>query len=121
MRLPMRSCFVVVLFALTFASAQEIKPADCGVMPGKVTAGKISRKTVRISGLVGDVGTTFVDDKDNKMWTVGNPDTLKALAGHHVMLKAHLDAANNEIQVTSVKIPSDEYVSSRRSDIAFVK
>ena len=65
-------------------------------------------KTVSVSGKVSDDGKTFVSDKDNKNWTISNPDTVKGHEGHHVTVKAQLDSAKNEIHVTSLKMAKSE-------------
>ena len=46
----------------------------------------------------------FVADDDNKSWEVLNPDTLKAHAGHHVEVSAHIYADKNQMHVMSVKM-----------------
>jgi hypothetical protein len=63
-------------------------------------------KAVSLAGKVSAGGKTFVD-KDNKSWTVTNPEVLKGHEGHEVTLKAHEDAAKNEIHVVSVKMGKD--------------
>src|ERR1700745_3050968 len=50
-------------------------------------------------GKGGDDGKTFVSDKDNKTWKVSNPDALKGHEGHHVRVRAHVDADKDEIHV----------------------
>jgi len=70
---------------------------------------KMSPKTITLSGKVGDDGKTFVADRDAKSWKVSNPDALKGHEGHHVKVKAQVDADKDEIQVGSVKmIKGDE-------------
>ena len=44
-------------------------------------ADKMSAKAVTVSGTVGADGTTFID-KDNKTWTVTNPEALKGHEPH---------------------------------------
>ena len=65
-------------------------------------------KAVSVSGNVSADGKMFTSDKDNKMWTVSNPEALKGHEGHHVTIKAKIDAAKNQIDVTSVKMAKDE-------------
>ena len=65
---------------------------------------KASTKAISLSGKVSADGKTFVSDKDNKTWTVSNPEALKGHEGHEVTLKAHVDEAKSEIHVTSVKM-----------------
>ena len=55
-------------------------------------AEKTSAKAVSLSGKVSADGKTFVD-KDNRSWTLSNPEALKGHEGHEVTLKAHEDAA----------------------------
>lgn len=69
---------------------------------------KMSHKAVSIAGKVGDDGKTFVSDKDGKTWTVSNPEAVKGHEGHHVKVRAHVDADKNEINVASVKMLKGE-------------
>jgi hypothetical protein len=62
---------------------------------------------VSLSGKIGADGKTFID-KDNKSWTVTNPEVLKGHEGHEVTLQAHVDAAKNEIHVVSVKMAKEK-------------
>jgi hypothetical protein len=99
--LDMKKLMVVsVTLALvmsTLALAQyDTKPDDS-------TQAKAA-KTVSLSGKISDDGKTFTSDKDKKSWTVANPEALKGHEGHDVTLKAHADAAKNEIHVVSVKM-----------------
>jgi hypothetical protein len=65
-------------------------------------AGKASRKATSILGKVGSDGRTFTAGKDSRIWMVNNPDMLSAIDGRHVRVKAHVDAAHNEIRIVSV-------------------
>lgn len=47
---------------------------------------------------------TFVNDADQKSWDVMNPEKLKAHAGHHVQLTAHVYTDKNSIHVMTVKM-----------------
>ena len=91
--------FALALVMSLLALAQEAtKPGEMNQEPMK--AEKASAKAVSLSGKVGTDGKTFVD-KDNKSWTVSNPEALKGHEGHDVTLKVHEDAAKNEIHVVS--------------------
>src|SRR5438105_1350513 len=46
----------------------------------------------------------FVDDTDKKVWSVSNPEKLKGHEGHHVSVKAHVNADDQTIHVMSVKM-----------------
>ena len=47
---------------------------------------------------------TFTTDKDNKSWSVMNPEALKGHEGHHVELSAHVYTDKNTIHVMKVKM-----------------
>ena len=72
------------------------------------TAGKATAKAVTLSGKISDDGKTFVSAKDNKSWTISNPDAVKGHEGHEVKVKAHEDAAKNEIHVVSLTMQKQE-------------
>lgn len=103
---------VSVVFAATFlmllvAFAQDtMKPDDKNQDSTK--SEKMSKKAVTISGKVGDDAKTFVSDKDGKTWKVRNPDALMSHQGHHVRVKAHVDADKDEIHVASVRMAKDK-------------
>ncbi len=46
----------------------------------------------------------LVNDADNKIWTVANPDSLAAHQGHHVQVKASADSDKGTITVQNVKM-----------------
>jgi len=106
--------FVLGLVMSLLALAQETaKPSEMkqDTMKGE----KASAKAVSLSGKIGADGKTFVD-KDNKSWTVTNPEALKGHEGHEVILKAHVDAAKNEIHVVSVKMGKAEMKETKKKD-----
>src|SRR2546425_13135694 len=104
--------FALALVMSLLALAQEAtKPGEMKQEPMK--AEKASAKAVSLSGKVSADGKTFVD-KDNKSWTVSNPEALKGHEGHEVTLKAHEDAAKNEIHVVSVKMGKGEMKESTK-------
>jgi membrane protein implicated in regulation of membrane protease activity len=72
------------------------------------TTGKATAKAVTLSGKISDDGKTFVSAKDNKSWTISNPDAVKGHEGHEVKVKAHEDAAKNEIHVVSLTMQKQE-------------
>ena len=73
-------------------------------------------KTVSVSGKVSADGKMFTSDKDNKMWTVSNPEALKGHEGHHVTIKAKIDVAKNKIDITSVKMAKGEMKDTMKKD-----
>jgi hypothetical protein len=106
--------FAVALATSLLALAQETaKPGE--MKQDTMKAEKASTKAVSLSGKISADGKTFVD-KDNKSWTVTNPEALKGHEGHGVTLKAHEDAAKNEIHVVSLKMGKDEMKETKKKD-----
>ena len=58
----------------------------------------------------------FMSDKDNKTWTVSNPEALKGHEGHHVIVKAQVNDGKKEIHVASVKMVKDEMKDTMKQD-----
>src|SRR5438445_3649758 len=106
--------FALALVMSLLALAQDTTKS--GAMKQETPkADKMSSKAVTVSGTVGADGTTFVD-KDNKSWTVTNPEALKGHQGHVVTLKAHENAAKTEIHVVSVKMGKSEMKETKKKD-----
>jgi hypothetical protein len=104
--------FAVALVTSLLALAQET--AKSGEMKQDTTkAEKAPTKATSLSGKISDDGKTFVD-KDNKSWTVTNPEALKGHEGHEVMVKAHVDSAKNEIHIVSVKMGKEEMKETKK-------
>jgi pentapeptide MXKDX repeat protein len=106
-----RLLFVSLAFSLVLsviALAQDtMKQGDDQMKHDDMKSEKMSKKAVSISGKVGDDGKTLMSDKDNKNWKVSNPEALKGHEGHHVTVRAHVDADKDEIHVTSVKMAGE--------------
>src|SRR2546423_3436093 len=104
-------CFLAVSFGAFAQSGdamnQDTMKAGEQMKHDDMKADDMSKK-VSLSGKVSEDGKMFVSDKDNKTWTISNPEALKGHEGHHVTIKAHADAAKSEIQVTSVKMAKRE-------------
>jgi len=106
--------FLLALVMSLLALAQETtKPSEMKQETSK--AEKMSTKAVNLPGKISDDGKTFVD-KDNKSWTVTNPEALKGHQGHVVTLKAHENAAKTEIHVVSVKMGKSEMKETKKKD-----
>ena len=104
--------FALALVTSLLALAQDTaKPEE--MKQDTMKAEKASAKTVSLSGKISADAKTFVD-KDNKSWTVTNPEALKGHEGHEVTVKAHVDAAKNEIHVVSVKMGKAEMKETKK-------
>src|SRR5258708_28016594 len=106
--------FALALVMSLLALAKEY-PQSSAMKQETPKAEKMSAKAVSVSGTVGADGTTFVD-KDNKSWTVTNPEALKGHEGHEVTLTAHVDAAKNEVHVVSVKMGKSQMKDATKKD-----
>jgi pentapeptide MXKDX repeat protein len=109
MRSVVISLFAIALLMSVSAIAQDTMKQDDSMkhddMKQDATKSeKMSAKAMGVSGKVGDDGKTFVADKDGKTWKVSNPDALKGHEGHHVRVKARVDADKDEINISSVKM-----------------
>ena len=80
---------------------------------------KTSKKPTNMSGKAGSDDKTFTADKDNKIWIVGNPEALSGTDGRHVRVKAHVDVAQSQIRIVSVRAIAEEQTGVRLADAAF--
>ncbi len=110
----MAMCFLAVSLAALAQSGDTMKQDT--MKQDTMKTDTMAKKAVSVSGKVSNDGKMFTSDKDNKMWTVTNPEALKGHEGHHVTVKAHLDTAKNEIHVTSVKMGKDEMKETMKKD-----
>lgn len=97
---------ITIFFALTLLSSVALVAQDT-MNHDNMKAGS-SMKAASVAGKISDDGKTFVSDKDGKSWTISNPDAVKGHEGHHVILKAHVSADTNEVNVVSLKMAGDK-------------
>ncbi len=109
---------MIAFLALVPTSALGGQNAD-SAQNHNSTAQKKPTKPASISGKVGSDGKTFTADKDSKIWKVNNPEALSGIEGRHVKVKAHVDAAQNQIQIVSVHEITEEQTGVRLHDAAF--
>ena len=92
--------FAIVALAGLNAWTQDASPQT----DQKMSSAKA--KLTSLTGTVSDDGKTLTADKDQKSWTVQNPEVLKEHEGHHVRVRAHVYPDKSEIHVMSVKMMS---------------
>jgi hypothetical protein len=80
---------------------------------------KKSKKATSISGMVGSDCKTFTADKDSRIWKLNNPEALTGIEGRHVRVRAHIDAAQSQLQIVSVHAIAEEQTGIRLHDAAF--
>jgi pentapeptide MXKDX repeat protein len=113
-------CFLAVSLAALAQSGDAMKQDTMQqgdqMKHDNMNSDTMAKKSVSVSGKVSDDGKMFMSDKDNKNWMVSNPEAVKGHEGHHVTVRAHLDATKNEIRVTSVKMGKDEMKDTMSQD-----
>ena len=110
--------FALALVVSLLALAQETTKPPGAMKQETTKAERMSAKAVAVSGTVSADGTTFIN-KDNKTWTVTNPEALKGHEGHEVTLTAHTDAAKNEVHVVSVKMGKAKMKDTKKDETKY--
>jgi hypothetical protein len=90
--------FAVILSMTAFAQYSPKEPAQkdqAAQAPLKSIEGTVKAEGDKI---------TFVADKDQKSWSVENPEALKGHEGHHVQVTAHVYADKGSIHIIEVKM-----------------
>jgi mRNA-degrading endonuclease RelE of RelBE toxin-antitoxin system len=96
--------FVLFTSAVALAAQDTSKPGSD--QPASQNQTQTSSKTDQnMSGTVSQNGKKFTNDKNNKTYTVDNPDALKGHEGEHVGLIIQVDPDNNVIHVIQVEAP----------------
>lgn len=99
---------LTLVFALSLLTALSLVAQDTAQQDTmKAPTTTTSAKSAHIMGKISDDGKTFVSDKDGKSWAISNPDAVKGHEGHHVVLKANVDAAGGQVEVVSLKMAGD--------------
>src|SRR5260370_7496045 len=88
----------VILSKTAFAQYPSKEPAQ------KDQAAQVPLKSIDGTVKVDGDKIAFVADKDQKSWAVENAEALKGHEGHHVQVKAHVDAAKGTIHITELTI-----------------
>jgi len=110
-----RSGTLLVVTVLTLLPAA----AGAGQRDQPSNSEKSAKKIVTISGVVTRDGKAFLCDRSNKIWTVSNPDVLRAIDGSHVLVHARIDRENGTMRVTSVELVPEATYHARMDDAAF--
>jgi hypothetical protein len=110
------------LLTLTFAAALVCTTGTLFAqdnMGGNMSQGNSAAATApkggHIIGKISDDGKTFTADKDGKSWTIDNPDAVKGHEGHHVALRADVNADAGSVHVNSLKMAKDSGMKNNSS------
>jgi hypothetical protein len=98
--------------ALVCASGTLIAQDNMGNSGTQSTMSANNAKSTHIVGKISDDGKTFTSDKDGKSWTIDNPDAVKGHEGHHVVLRADVNADAGSVHVNSLKMAKDSMKSN---------
>ncbi len=79
-------------------------------------AHKLLKKLASILGKFGNDDKTFTTDKDSKIWKVNNREALSGIDGRHVKVRAHVNAAQNQIRIVSVSAIAAERGGTKFGD-----
>ncbi len=106
----MKSSILVVLclaFSLaTVAWSQDQGTSQSGNQANQNTQSQTSATgNQNMSGKVSHDGKSMTNDKNDKRYTVDNPQALQGMADQHVALIVHVDPDNNVIHVIQVEPP----------------
>src|SRR5258708_30206250 len=96
------------LFMVILALAVILSMTAFAQYPSKEPAQKDQAAQVPLKSIDGTVKIAFVADKDQKSWAVENAEALKGHEGHHVQVKAHVDADKGSVHIMEVKMLKDE-------------
>ena len=113
-KLMLVSLVLGLLMSLMALAQDTTKASDMKQSTAKTE--KVSTKAVTLSGKISADGKTFVTDKDNKTWTVSNPEALKGHEGHEVTIKGNVDETKNELHVVSVKMGKGEIKETKKEE-----
>ena|SRR5437763_185863 len=98
---------ILLSLSLAVIAQQASTQASAGSTSTSTTKTK-SAKLHHLRGKISDDGKSFTSAKDNKTYTIENSDAVKGHEGHDVRLSGHVDASNDSIHVTSVKMASEK-------------
>jgi hypothetical protein len=85
------------------AQAAPAQSADQGMSDQSASKAKLEH----LKGKISDDGKSFTSNKDNKSWTIVNPDAVKGHEGHDVRVSAHVYPDKDAIHVMSVKMAGE--------------
>ena len=107
--------FTLVLSICLAAVAQDASTQQQPSGSTTTSTTKTKAKLEHLKGKISDDGKSFTTDKDSKTYTIENADKVKGHEGHDVVLGGHVDASNNSIHVTSVKMASEKKPMSEQT------
>lgn len=112
---------IVIAFALSFCTMAFAKDKDAAKAPKEQTVtGWVSDSKCAANGakaghedcakkcIEGGQSMVLVNDKDQSVWTVKNPEALKGHEGHHVKVSAHVYPEDKSVHIMKVSMMKDQ-------------
>ncbi|MBV8051109.1 MAG: hypothetical protein JOZ80_07970 [Acidobacteriaceae bacterium] len=109
------SCRLMAI-CLLLASVAAFAQSGGSMGQDNMKSDDASKKAMSVTGKISDDGKMFTSDKDNKAWTISNPEAVKGHEGHHVTLKAHVYPDKNEVHVMSLKMAKGGMSDNMKND-----
>lgn len=98
------TAFAVDATPKTVKAAGWISDSQCGADH----ASKGPNPSCVAKCIKGGAKPVFVDDAKNMVWTIDNPDAVKAHYGHHIEMTGTEDAATKQVHITAVSMLADQ-------------
>ena len=100
---------VAVLALLISSAAVAANAADSTQINGWISDARCGAKhagsgSACVKGCIeGGAAPVFVDEQKKEVWTIDNPDAVKAFYGGHVSIKATADADKKSVHIDSIE------------------
>jgi hypothetical protein len=103
------SGFLALTLALWVVAGAQASPQQSGNQQDQTDQNQANPKGAQnMSGSVSANGKNFVSDKDNKKYTVDNPDALKGHEGQHLAIIVRVDPDTGDLHVMQVELPEQQ-------------
>jgi hypothetical protein len=102
---------ILSLLALPIGAAQGNSTA-----PSKGV--KSLKKPINVTGTVCAGGLSLITENSGKVWKVANPDALKSIEGHRVLVKAQVEPVSDELRIIVVRL-NEPRSTAKLDDVAF--
>ncbi len=97
------SAFAADMSSKPVSATGWISDAKCGVKMANAAGAACAKKCIA-SG----EKPVFVDSATQTVWSIDDPESVTAHAGHHVKVKATEDAATKTMHITKVTMVADK-------------
>jgi hypothetical protein len=104
-----RFCLLLVMlfgFGSLFAAAADSSKVNGWISDSMCGAKHVGQNPKCAQECIHSMGArpVFVDDAKKAVWSIDNPDTVKAFYGEHVVVAVTLDEAKKSVHVASIAV-----------------